>query len=250
MSAPFFADKMHFVQFPFENPLAAQFRGHWAIQPTRSTVPLMFGCERIGGREYYVGIGYRLDQDYQRGSLEYDGEQIAPLKLGYISPHLSGWFGRPMPGAKTEPYRLSMVISTAASQYDCIAGYRLESGYEVSAPIRRSLDDSIAGVMAMYKNSSAYVSLPPFRNKAYHQQINPETGAPPERGYGSYFPVGVNARLAYQFYRYWQTHREVTWARDRAIQMAGFRRAQNTNGAVPTLWEPKTKRFALTTSCR
>lgn len=137
VSAPFFADRMEFVQFPFENPLIPPFRSRWTIQPTRSTVPLMFGCERITGRDFYVGIGYRLDQDYQRGALEYDAGQAVPFKLRYISPHVSGWLGRPIPRGKPEPYRLSMVISTAATQYDCITGYRLESGYDISAPIRR-----------------------------------------------------------------------------------------------------------------
>ena len=49
VSAPFFADKMEFVQSPFENPLIPPFRTRWTIQPTRSTVPLMFGSEKIDG---------------------------------------------------------------------------------------------------------------------------------------------------------------------------------------------------------
>ena len=247
VSAPFFADKMEFVQFPFENPLIAPYRGRWSIQPARSTVPLMFGCERINGHDYFVGIGYRLDQEYARGRIEYDTAEAAPFKLQFISPHSSGWFGRPHPSPNTKPeaYRLSLVISTAATQYDCITGYRLESGYDISTPIRRGLDESLAGVMAMYKNSAAYVSLPPFRSKAYHQQIQPETGKPPEKGYGAFIPIGVNVQLAYQFYRHWQANPAETWAREQAIEMANFFvEAQQANqGAVPTLWEPKTKRF-------
>lgn len=246
VSAPFFADKMEFVQFPFENPLIPPFRTRWTIQPTRSTVPLMFGSEKIDGRDYFVGIGYRFDQDYQRGSLEYDTGQAAPFKLRYISPHDSGWLGRSLPRGKSETYRLSMVISTAATQYDCITGYRLESGFDVSTPIRGSLDDSLAGMMAMYKNSSAYVSVPPFENKAYHLQINPATGKPPEKGYGAFILMDV--QLAYQLYRYWESHREETWAKERAIQMAGFFVAvQNANGTGPEIWDPQAKRFRAIT---
>ncbi len=244
VSAPFFPDQMEFVGFPFENPLIAGFRGRWTIQPTRSTVPLMFGREKIEGRDYYVGIGYRLDQNYQRGALEYDTGQPAPFKLRYVSPHASGWLGEPVPRRQAERYPLSLVISTAATQYDCITGYRLQSGYDISTPIRRGLDESIAGVMAMYKNSSAYVSLPPFKSKAYHQKINPVTGKPPDRGYGQYIPIGVNVQLAYHLYRYWQNHPAETWAKERAIEMANFFvETQNPRGAVPTLWEPQAKRF-------
>ena len=240
VNAPFFADKMEFVQFPFENPLIPPFRTRWTIQPTRSTVPLMFGSEKIDGRDYFVGIGYRFDQDYQRGSLEYDAGQGAPFKLRYISPHDSGWLGA------RRTYRLSMVICTAATQYDCITGYRLESGFDVSTPIRGSIDDSVAGMMAMYKNSSAYVSVPPFDYKAYHLQINPVTGKPPETGYGAY--VIVDTQLAYELYSYWQSHPAETWAKERAIELASFFVAvQNPNGTEPGIWDPKTKRFRAIT---
>jgi hypothetical protein len=243
-AAPLWADKMQFVQFPFENPILPPFGGKWSIHPTRSTVPLMFGCEKIGDKPYYVGVGYCLSEPYQQGRLEYDAAGAGALKAYYISPHASGWLGRPRPEEKASRYRLSMVIATAASQYDCVAGYRLQSDYDISTPVRRSLDDSIAGVMAMYRDCKGYVALPPNKNRAYRQQINPQTGMPVEKGYGFHVPIGVNVQLAYQLYRYWQDHRSETWAQQRAISMADFFvETQDSSGAVPTLWDTQERRF-------
>jgi hypothetical protein len=238
VSGPFHPEKMQFVQFPFETPLVPPFTGHWSITPTLSMVPLMFGCDQIDQRDYYVGVGYQLEKDhYQRGKIEYDAAKTAPFQIYFVSPDDSGWFG----GGNI---KLHMVISTAANQYDCISGYRKMSGYDVSTPIRRTLAESLKRVMEMYKNCTAYVSLPPFKNKAYHQQIVPASGAPPLDGYGAYIPIGMNVQLAYQFYKYWQAHPEQTWARERAFTMANFFvEVQTKQGAVPSLWDPKEKRF-------
>lgn len=112
------------------------------------------------------------------------------------------------------------------------------------APKPSGGDDVLAGVMQMYRNCSAYVALPPFKSMAYHQQISPETGIPPTKGYGAYIPIGVNVQLACQFYRYWQAHPEQVWAKERAINMANFFvESQTPSGAVPCLWDPQAKRF-------
>jgi len=239
VSVSFFPEKMQFVQFPFETPLVPPFEGHWAITPTLSMVPLMFGCEQIGRKEYYVGVGYQLEKDhYEKGKIQYDAAKTAPFQIYFVSPHNSGWHG------KGNDIKLHMVISTAANQYDCISGYRKMSGYDVSTPIYRTLAQSLEGVWDMYKNCSAYVPLPPFKNKAYHQQINPVSGAAPLSGYGKFIPIGPNVQLAYQFYKYWQAHPEETWTRERALNMAGFFvEVQSEDGAVPSLWDPKVKRF-------
>jgi len=244
INAPFFADKMEFVGFPFENPLRQPFAGHWSIQPTRSTVPLLLGCEKIRGQSYYIGLGYCLTEPFERGRVTYDTADKNPLELQFISPSSSGWLGRAQLSEPVPHYRTSLVISTATNQYDCVAGYRRHSGYDVSVPTRRSLDDSLTGIMQMYKNCSVYVSLPPWKNKAYRQQIDPANGLPKDKGYGLYVPIGVNVQLAFQFYRYWQSHPEETWALDRATNMAGFFvETQQPSGAVPTLWDTRERRF-------
>jgi hypothetical protein len=238
VSGPFMHKKMQFVQFPFETPIVPPFDGHWYITPTLSMVPLMFGCEKINQKEYYVGVGYQLEKDhYERGGIEYDATQLSPFQINFVSPNNSGWFGQ----GNT---KLHMVISTAADQYDCISGYRKMSGYDLSSPIRSTLTESLRGVMDMYKNTSAYVSLPPYKNKAYLHQIVPSSGAPPLFGYGTYINIGINVQLGYQLYKYWLTNRQETWALERAINMAGFYvEVQNEDGSVPSLWDPKQKRF-------
>ena len=244
VSVPLWAGKMQFVQFPFENPIGPPFTGDWSIRPTRSTVPLLFACQAIEGKPYYVSVGYGLNQDYQNGRLEYDAAAAAPMRIFYISPHASGWLGGPGHDYKPQRYQLSVVISTAATQSGCMAGYRLQSGYDISTPVRRTLDEAVAGVMNMYKTCQGYVALPPHKNKAYRQQINPRTGRPVDKGYGLYVPIGVNVQLACQLYLYWQKHPAETWARERAINMANFFvETQSASGAVPTLWDTKEKRF-------
>ncbi len=243
-SAPFWPDTMQFVQFPFENPLLPPFEGQWAVHPTRSTVPLMIACQEIEGRPYYVGVGYGLKNDYQRGRLQYEAIPASPLKAFFISPHASGWLGGPSHDYKPQRYALSIVISTATTQYDCVSGYRMQSDYDIATPVRRSLDESIAGIMAMYKDCKSYVDLPPYRSRAYRQQVNPQTGEPVSKGYGLYVPIGVNVQLAYQLYQYWQRHPSEGWARERAISMADFFvETQDASGAVPTLWDTKERRF-------
>lgn len=244
VSAPLWPDKMQFVQFPFENPIKPPFNSDWIIHPTRSTVPLMIACQELEGRACFVGVGYRLDQDYQNGRLEYNAAATAPFQMFYISPHASGWLGGPTHDYKPQHYKLGVVISTAATQYDCMAGYRLQSGYDISPTGGRPLDAAVAGVMEMYKTCQSYVPLPPHTNMAYRQQINPQNGRPVDKGYGLYVPIGVNVQLAYQLYLYWQKHPAESWARDRAINMANFFvETQADTGAVPTLWDTKEKRF-------
>jgi hypothetical protein len=244
VSGPFIPDKMEFIQFPFETPVVPPFKGHWAITPTLSTIPLMFGCEKIDGKEYYVGVGYQLEKDqYEKGKIQFDAAKTNPFQIYFISKNNSGWLagGWAMGDGIT---KLHIVISTAVNQYDCITGYRKMSGYDVSTPIRRSLSESLNTVMDMYKNCSGYVELPPYRSKAYHHQIVPSTGKPPVKGYGAWINIGINVQLAYQFYKYWQTHPSETWARDRAVNMAGFfMEVQNEDGSVPSLWDPKEKKF-------
>lgn len=243
-SGPFLPEKMQFVQFPFETPLTPPFTGHWSITPTLSMVPFMFGSEKIGEKNYFVGVGYQLEKDnYQRGELKYDAQKTDPFQVYFISPYSSGWFGAGWRHPR-DTVRLHMVISTAGSQYECVKGYRLRSGYDISSPIRRNLDDALVKVYNMYEKTTGYVPLPPYKNKAYHHQVKPSTGGPPASGYGAWINIGINVQLGYQLYSYWQANPEATWARDRALNMAGFfMEVQKPDGSVPSLWDPKEKIF-------
>jgi hypothetical protein len=243
-SGPFMPEKMQFVQFPFETPLTPPFTGHWSITPTLSMVPFMFGCEKVGEKNYYVGVGYQLEKDsYQKGKLKYDAQKAEPFQVHFISPYSSGWYGAGWRHPR-DTLKLHMVISTAGSQYDCVKGYRLMSGFDVSTPIRRTLDDALTSLYTMYEKTTGYVSLPPYKNKAYHHQVVPSTGGPPPTGYGAWINIGINVQLGYQLYRYWQANPTATWARERALNTAGFyMEVQKEDGSVPSLWAPKEKEF-------
>lgn len=244
VSGPFNPEAMQFVQFPFETPLSPPFTGHWSITPTLSMVPLMFGCEQIDQKNYFVGVGYQLEKDeYKKGELKYDAARPAPFQVYFISPYSSGWYGAGYRHPRNT-VSLHIVISTASTQYDCVKGYRLMSGYDITAPVRHTLDDALASVFNMYEKTTAYVALPPYKNKAYHHQIKPSTGAAPPTGYGAWINIGINAQLGYQLYRYWQRNPDEKWARERALNTAGFfMEVQKEDGSVPSLWDPKEKIF-------
>jgi hypothetical protein len=251
VSVPFMNEKMQFVQFPFETPLSPPFTSHWSMTPTLSVVPMMWGCQQINQQDYYLGVAYKLmKDDYQRGKISYDATKESPFRIYFIPPTNSGWFPTHRMGTGGEKRvapdstKLHIVISTADNQYDCVMAYKNVSGYDVSTPIYRTVDDAVARVMNMYEKTSAYVALPPYKNSGYHHQIVPQTGKAPTFGYGRWINIGVNAQLGYQLYKYWQENPRAEWARDRALNLAGFyMEVQKEDGSVPSLWDPYNKVF-------
>ena len=229
-----------FIQYPFEAPLNADFKGVWDIIPRRSMAPFMFGCKKVEGQKYFMGVGYHLNQEYWKGRLQYDnlsGEGLFRIYTTdtYLIPFQ---VGGPHWPEHERVYDLHIIVSTAQTQSDCIRGYLDNCGYDLSTPIYRSIEDSIALLISVYKRTPAYC-----KGKGYHQCIHLDTGEP-SKGYGKYVPVCANVALAYQLYKYWLANRSEKWAKERALEIVNFFiKSQNEDGGVPTLWEPMKNRY-------
>jgi len=219
--------EVFFVQYPFEAPLTKEFKGVWSIIPRRSMVPFMFSCRKLNGQKYFLGVGYHLSQPYYKGRLEYDAESETFRIYMPEEPSLVN-------GA----YSLSIIISTANSQADCIRGYMQQSGYDINTPVYGSIEKSISLLMSVYKNAPAYEE-----GMGYHQCIDLDIGKP-SPGYGKYIPVCANVPLAYNLYEYWRMNPKEEWARKRALEIVEFFiKSQDENGAVPTLYDPEKRRY-------
>ena len=236
VSVPFNNQAMEFVQYPMETLVTAPFNGQWYITPHLSKVPLMFGCEKIGGQDAFVGVGYRLTgQDYTQGRLQYDTwKPEVPFKVFFPLR----WFIEPRWHAG--PYHMHMIVSTATTQSDCIEGYMNLSGYDLTSPVRRTIDDSISAAMRGYKN----VPLKEVYDPGKGYRMIAWASADKAGQYYAHVDLGRNIQLAYQLYKYWESHPQETWAKSRAIEMADFYVAsQEADGAIPLLWDTKESRY-------
>lgn len=254
VAAPFSNAAMQFVQYPLENPLRPPFAGHWYVTPDVGKVPFMFGKQTIQGTDYFVGVGYTLvGQDYTQGKLEYDTVQPdTPFRVYF--PYLryaggvswmtaSGEAVRPADEKayfRLPPYELRMIVSTADNQAACIRGYRENSGFDISTPIRRKISDSVAAVMRAYKDvplKTVYIPGKGYRGRAWANSD--------ERGdYYTYVWPGTNVQIAFLLYKYWEGHRSETWAKDRAIEMANFFMAsQLPSGVVARNWDEEKQEY-------
>jgi len=238
IAIPFFHSKMDFVSYPFKQPVRSPFQGRWVILPNLGTVPFMFGCERLKGKNYFVGVGYYLKgQDYTKGRFEYDTmNPELPMKIYF--PYHSWYYGH-------GPYTIHFVVSVAETQADCIRSYMEESGFDISSPVRRKIKDSISALMRAYKNApinSVYVPGKGYRGHAWSNSDEEVT-----RFAYPFVWVGVGAQLAYLFYKYWENHPEENWAKERAIEMADFFvSSQIDNGAVPLVWKVRENKYGTT----
>ena len=253
VSVPFTNAEMQFVQYPLETPLRPPFTGHWEVYPDVGKVPFIFGKETIQGAGYFVGVGYSLTgQDYTRGRLQYDAVQANdPLKIYFPYhwyPASIDWGSAALaheppeesPKFRTPGYELRMIVSTAEDQAACIRGYREASGFDVSTPIRRSIDDSMKALMRAYKDAPLNTFYIPGKGYRGRGWANSD-----DRGnYYVYIWPGSNVQLAYQLYEYWTQHPTETWAKERAIEMANFFiKSQLPNGAVARNWDEEKQEY-------
>jgi hypothetical protein len=244
---------MQFVQYPLENPVRPPFKGHWEVYPDLGKVPFMFGKQSLQGADYFVGVGYSLvGQDFTQGRLQYDATQPDtpfrvyfpyrwyPAGIDFGAEVASVDLPEDSPAFRSPGYQLHVIVSTAQSQAALIRGYREESGFDVSTPIRRGIDDSIKALMRAYKDAplnAVYVPGKGYRGRAWANSD--------ERGnYYVYIWPGSNVQLAFQLYEYWVHNPSETWAKDRAIEMANFFiKSQLPNGAVPRNWDEEKQRY-------
>ena len=264
VAVPFFNAAMQFVQYPLENPLRPPFTGQWYVYPDVGKAPFMFGKQTLEGTDYFVGVGYSLvGQDYAQGRLEYDTWQPdAPFRVyfpyhwypsgaswwrdqgvGFTPPGTDPYVGTdPTAYFRRPPYELRMIVSTADGQAACIRGYREESGFDISTPIRRKISDSITAAMRAYKDvplKTFYIPGKGYRGRGWAN--SDELG-----NYYEYIWPGDNLTIAYQLYQYWADHRSEVWAKDRAIEMANFfMTSQIPSGAVPRNWDEEKQEYTV-----
>ncbi len=235
VNVPFKSSAMQFVKYPYEDSIVSSFNGRWAVEPDRGRVPFLYGCEYTEGETSFIGVGYELTQDFTRGRFEYDPNAFPDCPFKIYAPFWG--MARPLNlqcvtrlellcADLDEEYRrakrgFSFIISTAKGKYECVKGYIDQSGYDPSVPICRSIDDSVAALMSLYRSTSGYV-----KGKGYHLLIRFDTGdydtTIPHGWYSKYILTGPQIQLAYQLYRYWEDHKDESWARERAMEMAGF----------------------------
>lgn len=254
VAVPFTNRAMQFVQYPLENPLRPPFTGNWEIQPDLGKAPFLFGRQTLDGRDYFVGVGYSLvGQDFTQGRLRYDASQPSapfrvyfpyrwyPAAIDFSDNSVAQNLPESSPAFRAPAYELHMIVSTARDQAACIRGYREESGFDVSTPIRRGIGDSIQALMRAYKDAplhNVYVPGKGYRGRAWANSS--------ERGnYYVYIWPGSNVQLAFQLYEYWVHHPAEIWAKDRAIEMANFFvKSQLPNGAVPRVWDEEKQEYS------
>ena len=263
INIPFKSSAMQFVKYPYEETIRPGFTRRWSISTDRGRAPFIFGSENIDGEIYYIGLGYQLTEDYIKGNfegrLEFDPITYPNAALKIYTPYLG--MASPLDlqcvtrlellrhinleeETKKARKTFNIIVSIARNQYDCIKGYIDQSGYDLSISTFRSIDDAVTALISVYKNVPGYI-----KGKGYPQLIKFNTGdydtTVPHGWYSKYILIGPQVQLAYQLYKYWETHPEESWARDRAIEMANFLvKMQENNGGFST-WDIDTEGISV-----
>ncbi len=232
---PFFSEKAIFLKYPYEDTLSSDFRGRWAVNTDISRVPVVFGCENLNGKFCYLSAGYHLDDAFDQGRFEIDCQNYpnAPFKI-FSQFHGMARALDLQCITELELLRVDLsqerkdslktfrfIVSAAETQYDCLKGYMDKCGYTKTAPLRYTVQQAVDHLMDMYKYAPGYIP-----GKGYTQLIRTDTGrydtTVPHGWYSKDICPGPQVQLGYELYRYWQLHREETWARKRAFEMADF----------------------------
>ena len=243
--APFYSEKISFVKYPYEDTIFKNPTVTWSVNTDKSRAPFLFGKEILNGKDYFVGVGYSLNEKFDEGRFEYNPieNQGAPFKV--FSPFKGMSRATDLQCVtklellhvdleedyKQSSHHFSLSIATAKSQFACIRSFIDACGYDKTIKIRNSIDDSVNALMKLYKNIPGYVE-----GKGYHQLVRVDTGdfdtTVPHGWYSKYLVTGPQVQLGFELYKYWQKNKSETWARERAIEMANFLlQMQNEQGA-------------------
>lgn len=235
VTIPFYSRQAVFLKYPYEDTLTANYQGRWTINTDFSRVPVVFGCEELGGQEYYLSAGYHLDDAFYQGCFEIDCQNYpdAPFKLFSQFKGMARALDLQcitelellrvdLTKERKESLKtLRFIVSAGYSQYQCLKGYMDKCGYEKEATIRYSIQRAVEQLMDMYKHAPGYI-----KGKGYTQLIRTDTGrydtTVPHGWYSKDICPGPQVQLGYELYRYWLLHKEETWARERAFEMADF----------------------------
>lgn len=252
VNVPFFTSKAAFVKYPYEDTMMPPLGKRWVVTPDVSRAPFFLGMESLDGKEAFVGVGYFLSDHFDQGRFEFDPVVYPDAPFKIYTPF--DGMARPIDlqcvtrlelirtdlvnqgQLRTPEHRFRIVISTASNQFNCVRAYIGRSGYDTSLTIRRSIDESVSDLMDVYKRTKGYV-----KGKGYHQLIRFDTGdfdtTVPHGWYSKYIVAGPQVQLAYELYKYWETHPEETWARERATEMADFMLSMQQEGGAFANWD-------------
>lgn len=220
--------KLLFTQYGMQAPVTAQFDQRMEIAPQKSCVPFMFGMRETAEKRMAFGVGYHLDQPFEKGRLCYESTlEGGDFEIYPINPvSITG-----------EVCSFHIVLAMGESQGECISAYRSICGYIMDTAFYRTAEDSERLFLSVYRDCKAYIE-----GKGYRQQIRVSTGEPAkgdvaEGAYGKFIPICSNVSLAYNLYKWWMRHPEDEWAKKRAIEMVDFfLNSQAEHGGVPNLY--------------
>jgi hypothetical protein len=231
---PFYSEKSLFFKYPYEDTLYSDSR-RWTVETDISRTPVVFGCEEIEGKHYYLCAGYHLADPFDEGRFEIDpsGHPEAPFQL--YSPfkgmarHLDLQCITELELLRADLSRerkdsirhFRFLVSMGDTQYDCLKGYIDNNGYDLDPHISYSIEQACEQLYHTYKTAPGYIP-----QKGYTQLIRTDTGrydsTVPHGWYSKYICPGPSVQLGYELYHYYLQNPHETWAKERAFEMADF----------------------------
>ena len=181
---PFYAPKAVFLKYPYEDTLYAG-SARWSVETDISRMPVSFGCEQLDGRDYFLCVGYHLDDPFDQGRFELDpkGAPDAPFRI--YSPfkgmarHLDlqcitelELLHVDLEKERRDSIRtFRFIVSMGQTQYDCLKGYIDCNGYDKKPHIQYGVEEAKEQLYSLYKNAPGYIP-----GKGYTQLIRTDTG--------------------------------------------------------------------------
>lgn len=251
--APLRTEAFDFVKYPFEDTILPGDERRFVIDTDTGRAPFIFARESVDGQPCFIGVGYNLTDQFDMGRIEFDphGTTDAPIRIHapfkgmarnldlQCVTRLELLRGDFDSAWTSSIHHFRYVISTAPTQYDCLRSYARAAEYSVDVATTRSVDDSVAALMTLYKTTPGYVE-----GKGYHQLIRVDTGdfdtTVPHGWYSKYLAPGPQVQLGYELYQHWKANRDELWARQRAIEMSDFLVSQQNEDGAYGNWDTDT----------
>ena len=249
ISIPFYTSEAVFMKYPYEDTLFGKEGKRWCIDTDISRAPVILGCEKLNGQEVYLSAGYHLEDEFYAAHVEIDSQNTPEAPFRLYSPFKGmaraldlqcitelELLRVELTKEKEESIKnFRFLVSMGHSQYECLKGYIDNCGYNKDTSIRYPIHRAVEMLMDMYKNAPGYIP-----GKGYTQLIRTDTGrydtTVPHGWYSKYICPGPQVQLGYELYRYWCRHREETWARERAFEMADFLVSQQLSSGQYTIY--------------
>lgn len=240
---PFFTEEALFFKYPYEDTLDKN-SARWSVETDISRMPVVFGCEQLKDKKYYLCAGYYLEDGFDEGRFEINPSEHpeAPFRLFStfkgMARHLDlqcitelELLRVDLKKEREESHKhLRFIVSVGNTQYDCLKGYIRNNGYDLDPHIEYSIDNACDQLYQMYRTAPGYIP-----GKGYTQLIRTDTGrcdsTVPHGWYSKNICPGPSVQLGYELYQHYLKNPEEIWAREHAFEMADFLVAsQEENG--------------------